>query len=148
MEKLSFNEQIEQSIKDNWDLDALSDYKGETFQYKDIARIIEKLHIIFEYSNVKPGDKIALCGRNSAHWGVTFLATITYGAVIVPILHEFKADNIHNIVNHSEAKLLFVGDQAWENLNEDAMPLLEGIASLTDFTALVSRNATFDQILR
>ena len=140
MEKLSFNEQIEQSIKDNWDLDALSDYKGETFQYKDIARIIEKLHIIFEYSNVKPGDKIALCGRNSAHWGVTFLATITYGAVIVPILHEFKADNIHNIVNHSEAKLLFVGDQAWENLNEDAMPLLEGIASLTDFTALVSRN--------
>ena len=140
MEKLSFNEQIEQSIKDNRDLDALSDYKGETFQYKDIARIIEKLHIIFEYSNVKPGDKIALCGRNSAHWGVTFLATITYGAVIVPILHEFKADNIHNIVNHSEAKLLFVGDQAWENLNEDAMPLLEGIASLTDFTALVSRN--------
>ena len=93
-----------------------------------------------ESAGIQPGDKIAVCGRNSAHWGVTFLATITYGAVIVPILHEFKADNIHNIVNHSEAKLLFVGDQAWENLNEDAMPLLEGIASLTDFTALVSRN--------
>ena len=93
-----------------------------------------------ESAGIQPGDKIAVCGRNSAHWAVTFLATITYGAVIVPILHEFKADNIHNIVNHSEAKLLFVGDQAWENLNEDAMPLLEGIASLTDFSALVSRN--------
>jgi len=93
-----------------------------------------------ESAGIQPGDKIAVCGRNSAHWAVTFLATITYGAVIVPILHEFKADNIHNIVNHSEAKLLFVGDQAWENLNEDAMPLLEGIASLADFSALVSRN--------
>ena len=144
MEKLSFNEQIEQSIKDNWDLDALSDYKGETFQYKDIARIIEKLHIIFEYSNVKPGDKIALCGRNSAHWGVTFLATITYGAVIVPILHEFKADNIHNIVNHSEARLLLVGDMVWENLNENAMPLLEGVLLMNDFTLLVSRSERLD----
>ena len=109
-------------------------------QYKDVARKIAKFHIVLESAGIQPGDKIAVCGRNSAHWAVTFLATITYGAVIVPILHEFKADNIHNIVNHSEAKLLFVGDQAWENLNEDAMPLLEGIASLTDFSALVSRN--------
>lgn len=135
-----FIDYIEQSIIKNWDKDALTDYKGITLQYKDVARKIAKFHIVLESAGIQPGDKIAVCGRNSAHWGVTFLATITYGAVIVPILHEFKADNIHNIVNHSEAKLLFVGDQAWENLNEDAMPLLEGIASLNDFTELVSRN--------
>ena len=135
-----FIDYIEQSIIKNWDKDALTDYKGITLQYKDVARKIAKFHIVLESAGIQPGDKIAVCGRNSAHWAVTFLATITYGAVIVPILHEFKADNIHNIVNHSEAKLFFVGDQAWENLNEDAMPLLEGIASLTDFSALVSRN--------
>ena len=135
-----FIDYIEQSIIKNWDKDALTDYKGITLQYKDVARKIAKFHIVLESAGIQPGDKIAVCGRNSAHWAVTFLATITYGAVIVPILHEFKADNIHNIVNHSEAKLLFVGDQAWENLNEDAMPLLEGIASLADFSSLVSRN--------
>ena len=135
-----FIDYIEQSIIKNWDKDSLTDYKGITLQYKDVARKIAKFHIVLESAGIQPGDKIAVCGRNSAHWAVTFLATITYGAVIVPILHEFKADNIHNIVNHSEAKLLFVGDQAWENLNEDAMPLLEGIASLTDFSSLVSRN--------
>ena len=97
----SFIAYIEKSIKENWDLDALTDYKGATLQYKDVARKIEKLHIIFEASGIKKGDKIAVCGRNSSHWGVTFLATLTYGAVIVPILHEFKADNIHNIVNHN-----------------------------------------------
>ena len=135
-----FIDYIEQSIIKNWDKDSLTDYKGITLQYKDVARKIAKFHIVLESAGIQPGDKIAVCGRNSAHWAVTFLATITYGAVIVPILHEFKADNIHNIVNHSEAKLLFVGDQAWENLNEYAMPLLEGIASLTDFSSLVSRN--------
>ncbi|WP_303013236.1 long-chain fatty acid--CoA ligase [uncultured Bacteroides sp.] len=135
-----FIDYIEQSIIKNWDKDALTDYKGITLQYKDVARKIAKFHIVLESAGIRPGDKIAVCGRNSAHWAVTFLATITYGAVIVPILHEFKADNIHNIVNHSEAKLLFVGDQAWENLNEDAMPLLEGIALLNDFSSLVSRN--------
>ena len=135
-----FIDYIEQSIIKNWDKDALTDYKGITLQYKDVARKIAKFHIVLESAGIQPGDKIAVCGRNSVHWAVTFLATITYGAVIVPILHEFKADNIHNIVNHSEAKLLFVGDQAWENLNEDAMPLLEGIALLTDFSPLVSRN--------
>ena len=139
MEK-SFIAYIENSIKNNWDLDALTDYKGATLQYKDVARKIEKLHIIFEESGIRKGDKIAVCGRNSSHWGVTFLATLTYGAVIVPILHEFKADNVHNIVNHSEAKLLFVGDMVWENLNESAMPLLEGILMMNDFTLLVSRS--------
>lgn len=134
-----FNEQIEQSIKEYWDLDALSDYKGETFQYKDIARIIEKLHIIFEYSNVKRGDKIAICGRNTAHWGAAFFATLTYGAVAVPILHEFKADQIHHIVNHSEAKLLFAGDLVWKNLNADEMPNIEGIINIADYSLLVGR---------
>lgn len=136
----SFNAFIENSIIKNWNRDALTDYKGATLQYKDVARKIEKLHIIFEASGIQKGDKIAVCGRNSSHWGVTFLATLTYGAVIVPILHEFKADNVHNIVNHSEAKLLFVGDQVWENLNESAMPLLQGIFMMNDFTLLVSRN--------
>lgn len=136
----SFIAYIENSIKNNWDLDALTDYKGATLQYKDVARKIEKLHIIFEESGIRKGDKIAVCGRNSSHWGVTFLASLTYGAVIVPILHEFKADNVHNIVNHSEAKLLFVGDMVWENLNESAMPLLEGILMMNDFTLLVSRS--------
>ena len=143
MEK-SFISYIENSIKNNWDLDALTDYKGATLQYKDVARKIEKLHIIFENSGVVPGDKIAICGRNSSHWGVTFLATLTYGAIVVPILHEFKADNVHNIVNHSEAKLLFVGDQVWENLNEAAMPLLEGILLVNDFSILVSRSEKLD----
>ncbi len=139
MEK-SFIAFIEESIKKNWDLNALTDYKGATLQYKDVARKIEKIHILLEESGVKKGDKIALCGRNSSHWGVTFLACVTYGAVIVPILHEFKADNVHNIVNHSEAKLLFVGDIVWENLNENAMPNLEGIILVNDFSLLVSRS--------
>lgn len=139
MEK-SFLAFIEQSIKKNWDLDALTDYKGATLQYKDLARKIEKLHILLEESGVRPGDKVAICGRNSSHWGVAFLATLTYGAIAVPILHEFKADTIHNIVNHSDARLLFVGDMAWESLNEAEMPLLEGIILMTDFTLLVCRS--------
>ena len=136
----SFISIIETSIKQNWDLDALTDYKGATLQYKDLARKIEKLHILLAESGVKPGDKVALCGRNSSHWGVAFLAIITYGAVAVPILHEFKADNVHNIVNHSDARLLFVGDVVWEALNEAEMPNLEGIILMTDFTLLVCRS--------
>ena len=135
-----FNAFIENSIRKNWDLNALTDYNGATLQYKDVARKIEKIHIIFEESGIGKGDKIAICGRNSSHWGVSFLATLTYGAVAVPILHEFKADNVHHIVNHSEAKLLFVGDVVWENLNEAAMPLLEGVVSIQDFSILISRS--------
>ena len=135
----SFIALLEKSIKKNWDANALTDYKGVTYQFKDVARKIEKLHIIFEESGVKPGDKIAICGRNMSHWGVTFLATVTYGAVIVPILHEFKPDQVHNIVNHSEAKLLFVGDVVWEGLDEGAMPDLEGVILVNDFSLLVSR---------
>lgn len=139
MEK-SFIAFVEESIKKHWDLDALTDYKGATLQYKDVARKIEKLHILLTESGIKPGDKVAVCGRNSSHWGVAFLAILTYGAVAVPILHEFKADNIHNIVNHSESRLLFVGDVVWESLNEAEMPLLEGIILMTDFTLLVCRS--------
>lgn len=136
----SFIALIEQSIKTNWYLNALTDYKGITLQYRDVARKIEKIHILLENAGIEKGDKIAICGRNSAHWTVTYLAVITYGAVVVPILHEFKADQVHNIVNHSEARLLFVGDQIWENLNEAAMPHLEGIIELKDFGVPVSRS--------
>lgn len=142
----SFIELIEQSIRNNWNQDALTDYKGITVQYKDVARKIEKLHILFEHIGIKPGDKIALCGRNSANWTATFLGIITYGAVAVPILHEFKADNVHNIVNHSEARMLFVGDQVWENFNEAAMPHLDGIIELKNFDLVVSRSKELSYI--
>ena len=136
----SFIENLEKSIKQNWDLDALTDYKGTTLQYKDLARKIEKLHILFEASGIKRGDKVALCGRNCAHWGVAFLSILTYGAVAVPILHEFKSDNIHHLANHSDSRLLFVGDGTWENLNESAMPHLDGILGFDDFELVLSRS--------
>ena len=131
---------IAESIKQNWDLDALTDYQGVTLQYKDVARKIEKLHILFENAGVKPGDKIALCGRNSANWATAFLAILTYGSVAVPILHEFKARQVHDIVNHSEAKILFVGDMVWPELEADAMPHLEGIINIPDYSVLLSRS--------
>lgn len=135
----SFNQMIEQSVIKNWNLDALTDYKGITLQYKDVARKIEKLHILFENSGVTKGDKIAICGRNSASWAVAFLATLTYGAVAVPVLHEFTAEQIHNIVNHSEAKLLFVGDVVATVIDSTKMPNLEGIVYIPDYSLVVSR---------
>ncbi len=135
----SFNQLIQQSIIDNWDLDALTDYKGATLQYHDVARKIEKLHILFENCGVQKGDKIALCGRNSSQWAVAFLATLTYGAVAVPILHEFTADQIHNIVNHSDAKLLFVGDHVATLIDPVQMPNLEGIINNPDYSLMLSR---------
>lgn len=135
----SFNSLIEQSIISHWDSDALTDYKGITLQYKDVARKIEKLHILFENSGVEHGDKIAICGRNCASWAVVFLATLTYGAVAVPVLHEFTADQIHNIVNHSEAKLLFVGDVVATMIDPTKMPSLEGIVYIPDYSLVVSR---------
>ena len=140
MEIPSFNSLIEQSIIKNWELDALTDYKGTTLQYRDVARKIEKLHIIFQNSGIDKGDKIAICGRNSSNWAVVFLATLTYGAVAVPILHEFMPDQVHNIVNHSEAKLLFVGDMVAPTIQEEEMPHLEGILFIPDFSVLVSRS--------
>ena len=136
----SFNSYIQNSIIKNWDLDALTDYKGVTLQYKDVARKIEKLHIIFENSGVQKGDKIAICGRNSANWAVAFLATLTYGAVAVPLLHEFTGEQIHNLVNHSGAKLLFVGDYVCTTITPEEMPGLEGIINIPDYSLMLSRS--------
>ena len=136
----SFNSYIENSIIKNWNLDALTDYKGATLQYHDIARKIEKLHILFENSDVKKGDKIAVCGRNSSQWAVAFLAIITYGAIVVPIPHAFKPEQIHNIVNHSESKLLFVGDVVATEITPEEMPSLEGIIYLPDNSLVISRS--------
>ncbi len=140
MNYVDFNSLFEQSVKKNWDLDALTDYEGKTLQYNDVARKVEKLHILFENAGVEKGDKIALCGRNSAHWAVAFIAVLTYGAVAVPILHEFKPQQVHDIVNHSDARLLFVGDVAWEELSADEMPNLEGIVYIPDYSLCVSRS--------
>ena len=141
----SFNSYIERTIKDNWLLDALTDYKGTTLQYHDVARKIEKLHIMMQAAGIRKGDRIAVCGRNSAHWAVAFLATLTYGAVVVPILHEFNGEQIHNIVNHSEARLLFVGDYVVNTITPDEMPQLEGILNLPDFSLHTTRSEALTQ---
>lgn len=136
---------IESSIKTYWNHPAFSDYQGEDFTYADVAEKIVSLHILFCAAGVKKGDKIALCGRNTSHWGISFFAIATYGAVIVPILHEFKPANIHHIVNHSESRLLLVGDIVWSGLDESSMPRLEGIISVKDFSLLVGRNDLLQQ---
>ncbi len=140
----SFNSLIEKSIKDNWNRDALTDFKGKTLQFHDVARKIEKTHIIFENIGIQKGDKIALCGRNSANWAVLYLSTITYGAVVVPIQHEFKAEQIHNIVNHSEAKLLYVGDVVATQIDPEEMPNLQGVIYLPDFSIIKSRSESLN----
>lgn len=131
---------ISQSIRNNWDRPALTNYQGVTFQYKDVARKIAKLHILFSETGIVAGDKIAICGKNSAQWGVAFLASLTYGAVVVPILHEFKAGNIHHLVTHSDAKILFTDTAIWENLDPESMPVIEGAILIDDFSLLFSRN--------
>ena len=136
----SYNKMIQQSIHDHWFLNSMSDYGESTLQYKDVARIIEKMHILFEHAGIQKGDKIALCGRNLSRWGAAFLSILTYGAVAVPILHEFHPSQVHDIVNHSDARLLFVGDKVWAKLNADEMPNLEGIISLVDYGLLVCHN--------
>ena len=136
----SFNAYIERTIVENWDQDALTDYHGVTLQFHDVARKIEKIHILFENSGIEKGDKISICGRNSAHWAVAYLATLTYGAVAVPILHEFNGEQIQNIVNHSESKLLFIGDFAVKTIDPEQMPALEAIINLPDFSLLISRS--------
>ena len=138
--KDNINQYIAQAIKDNWDNLALTDFDGSSFQFRDVARKIAKLHILFECIGIKPGDRIALCGRNSAQWSIAFLASVTYGAVAVPILHDFKADNIHHLVNHSESKLLFADVYTWENLDPDAMTSLKGAILISDYSILLSRN--------
>lgn len=136
----SFNRLIEKAIQSNWEKNAFTDYKGATLQYHDVARKIEKLHIMFESIGLKKGEKIALCGRNSSMWACAFLATLTYGAVAVPIQHEFTPDQIYNVVNHSDARLLFVGDVVATQLDYDKMPHLDGVIYLPDFSIVVSRS--------
>ena len=132
----SFNKYIEQTIRKHWDLPALTDFQGTTYHYKDVARRMAKIHIMLEAAGIKHGDRVAICGRNSSNWATVFFATLTYGAVAVPILHEFKPDNIHHIVNHSESKMLFAGDAVWENLNIEKMPALNAVILLNDLSLL------------
>ncbi len=140
MKTSTFNQAIQESIKKHWHQNSMSDYGIYTLQYKDVARIIEKMHILFEHAGIKKGDKIALCGRNQSRWGCAFLSITTYGAVAVPILHEFHPMQVHDIVNHSEAKLLFAGDHVWPNLSIDEMPNLQGVICLKDYSLLECRN--------
>lgn len=136
----TLNGYLQSSVRKNWEELALTDFNGVSFQYRDIARKIAKLHLLYEQAGVKRGDKIALCGKNSSQWAVAFLSAITYGAVAVPILHEFKADNIHHLVTHSEAKLFYTDDAIWENLDPDSMNGLEGVIKLHDYSLIMSRN--------
>ncbi len=141
--KKSVNKLFEESFKNNWDYPALSDYKGLTLNYRDVARRIAKLHIFFESCDIVKGDKIAICGRNQSNWGVAFLAALTYGAVPVPLLHEFKPANIHNLVNHSDSKILIVGDSIWENLNSAEMPEVEAILSMNDVSVVYAKDEKY-----
>lgn len=136
---------IQTSLRKNWNREAFTDYRGATLLYRDVALIIAKLHILFDETGIRKGDRIAICGKNSSNWATACLAALSYGAVVVPILHEFKADNIHHIINHCEARLFFVGDQVWENLNEASMPGVEGIIVLDGFNVAISRNEKLTQ---
>ena len=136
----SVNKLFEASFKANWDKPAISNYQGETYHYRDIARKIEKLHIMFEECGLEKGDKIALCSRNQANWAISFLATMTYGAVPVPLMHEFKPSNVHHLVNHSESKVLFVDGVIWENLSETEMPDIQAIIQVDNFDLFYSAN--------
>ena len=140
----NINQYITDALKDNWENLALTDFDGASFQYRDVARKIAKLHILFDSIGIKSGDKIALCGKNSAQWAIAFFATVTYGAVAVPILHDFKPDNIHHLVSHSEARLLFTDAAVWENLDPDAISGLEGVLLISDFSILLSRDSRLD----
>lgn len=142
----SFLKLIEHSIKEHWHLPSLTDYEGAEHNYKDVARWIEKLHILFEKSGIQPGDKVALCSRNTSNWGIAFFATLTYGAVAVPILNEFKPDTIHHIINHSSARLLFVGKSVWDNIDHESMPMLDGIIAMADYSVISSRNTVLAEI--
>lgn len=134
---------IEKSIRDNWERPALTNYRGVSYQYRDVARKIAKLHLLYEHAGIKPGERIAICGRNSAQWAVAMLSAVTYGCVAVPILQDFKPDSIHHLVCHSEARLLLADNSIWENLDPDQMPGLEGVLRIADFSLLHSRSDAF-----
>lgn len=143
----SFIKRIENSLRKNWNYDALTDYEGATLQYKDVARKIEKFHIVFEASGIQKGDRIAICGKNSANWCLSFIAVVTYGAVAVPIQREFKADDVTNIVRHSGAKVLIVSPRLWENMQENDMPDLYGAVSIKDYSVLYTCDERFRDII-
>ncbi|MBR1705529.1 MAG: AMP-binding protein [Bacteroidales bacterium] len=146
MEFRSVNKILENSFRTNWDRAALSNYQGVTLSYRDVARRIAKLHIAFEQCGLQKGDKVAICSRNQANWGVSFMAALTYGAVAVPILHEFKPGNIHYLVNHSEARVLFVDDVIWEGLSPEEMPDLAVIVQINTFKFLYTRQDCYAQV--
>ena len=141
----SLNYYMSESIKKNWEELALTDFNGVSFQYRDIARKVAKLHILFENSGIKKGDKIATCGKNSSQLSIAIIAALSYGAVAVPILHEFKADTIHHLVNHCEAKLLFTDASIWENLDINSMSELQGVLNINDYSLFTSRCETLTQ---
>lgn len=144
MTRIHLNDYFSESVRKNWDRMALTDFDGASYQYKDVARKIAKLHLLFNHIGIAPGDKIALCGRNSAAWAVTFFAALSYGAVIVPILHEFKADTVHHLVNHSDARLFFVDRGIWDDLDPESMQALAGVLAVNDFALLFSRDDKLD----
>lgn len=143
-QRQKLNLYFEDAIKNNWERLSLTDFNGVSNQYKDVGRRIAKLHILYEHIGIRPGDKIALCGRNSASWAIAFFSALTYGAVIVPILHDFKPDMVHHLVNHSEAKLMFVDEAMWENLDPEVMKNIEGALNIADFSMLFSRSEALD----
>lgn len=140
------NKMLEESFRANWDRPALSDYKGVTLHYRDVAKHIAKLHIIYDKCGIRKGDKIAICAKNQANWGVAFLSCLTYGAVAVPILHEFKPSNVHYLVNHSDARILFVDEAIWGGMSESEMPALESIIRLNDFTLIYSSSPSMEEV--
>ena len=146
LEYKSVNKLFEKSFKEHWDRPALSNYQGRTLTYREVCERIAMLHICFEQCGLQKGDKVALCSRNQANWGVCFLAALTYGAVPVPILHEFKSGNVHYLVNHSESKVLFVGETEWEGLSESEMPGLEVVVLMNNFTYLYSRSESLTAV--
>ena len=146
MEFKSVNKILQKSFVQNWDRPALTNYQGMTLAYRDVASRIAKLHIAFEQCGLQKGDKVAICSRNQANWGVCFLAALTYGAVAVPILHEFKPGNIHYLVNHSEARVLFVDDVIWEGLVSDEMPDLSVVVQINNFKFLYTVSEELNQV--
>lgn len=144
-ENVSLNKYIKEAISRNWDSYALTDMGGMNYQFKDVALVVEKLHIMFEEAGVKRGDRVAICGKNSANWAVAFIACLTSGVVAVPILHEFKADTIHHLVNHSESKLLFVDASIWDNLDEASMPDLEAAIFISELGMPLCRNSRLEE---
>ena len=140
------NKMLEESFRANWDRPALSDYKGVTLHYRDVAKHIAKLHIIYDKCGIRKGDKIAICAKNQANWGVAFLSCLTYGAVAVPILHEFKPSNVHYLVNHSDARILFVDEAIWGGMSGSEMPALESIIRLNDFTLVYSSSPSMEEV--